>query len=246
MEALHNAARTVVEKITGESSVTEKDVANAAANIEHLQHKKVQQDIDAEIKIAKAAKKVADRQHEALVDHLDKSKDIDQAGEKYNAELRKKQLVDVTGTIQQNEAAVRTQQLQCDNVIFDNSNFVQKDVINAAEKQSDLRHQQFQKDIEAQKDILDAAKKLEKEAHKQQVKDLEAAKDVAAAARKLELEQQKKVERDLEAQAKINNAAEKAANLTAQQTQQRCTEALKTQGGEGDTKIFTTTRTVIH
>uniref|UniRef100_A0A914WKZ7 Uncharacterized protein n=1 Tax=Plectus sambesii TaxID=2011161 RepID=A0A914WKZ7_9BILA len=234
MEAIHNAAENVKEfaqsamdKITGgDGKVTDKDILKAADRVDELQQKRFEKNVEAEKDIVKAAKKLDEEKYDAYLKSLDKKKDIGEAVGKYASEQRRKEMIDAQGAARINDVALETGNIQRENVIYGDSHTPVKNVANAVEKQLDVQHDQFKKDIDAEKRILSAAEEIEKEAHKQKLKNLEASKDVAEAAQKLEKERQKQVEIDMAAEVKIRDAANRLEELKAKQMQQRCQEAI--------------------
>jgi len=228
--------------------VTDKDILKAADHLDKLQQKKLARQIDAEKNVAKAAKKLNDEKFDAHIENLDQNKDVGEAVGKYAQEQRRKEMIDAQGAAKINDAALETGHVQRENVVYGDSHTPIKNVANAMEKELDVQHDQFKKDIAAEKKILSAAEAVEKEAHKQKVKNLEANKDVAEAAQKLEKERLKQMEIDLAADAEISDAARKLEELKAKQMQQRCQETLNTQGVHGvdSGRVVITEKTVIH
>uniref|UniRef100_A0A914UYF7 Uncharacterized protein n=1 Tax=Plectus sambesii TaxID=2011161 RepID=A0A914UYF7_9BILA len=173
------------------------------------------------------------------------SNNVGEAIGKYAQEQRRKELVDAQGAARINEAALAAGQVQRENIILGDSHTPIKNVANAMEKQLDVQHEQFKKDIDAEKRILSAAEEVEKEAHKQRLKNLEANKDVAEAAQKLEKERLKQMEVDLKADAKISDAARKVEELKAKQMQQKCQEAVHDAQAVDGGRVVVTERTII-
>uniref|UniRef100_A0A914VY47 Uncharacterized protein n=1 Tax=Plectus sambesii TaxID=2011161 RepID=A0A914VY47_9BILA len=256
MDAIHNAAESVkgfaqsaMGTITGESRVSDKDILKAADHVDELQQKKLAMEIEAEKDIAKAAKKLNDKQFDAHIKNLDHNKDVGEAVGKYAQEQRRKEMIDAQGAARINEAALEAGHVQRENVIYGDSQMPIKNVANAMEKQLDVQHEQFKKDIAAEKKILSAAEGVEKEAHKQKLKNLEASKEVAEAAQKVEKERQKQIEIDMKADAKIRDAANKVEELKAKQMHQKCEDAINTNavhGVDSGRVVKVTETTVIH
>jgi len=251
MEAINNVVVKTKELILGESEVKPKDIAKAVEKVEHLQHKKLEHDIEAEKKIADAALKLNKKQHDRTIEKLDGTKEISEAAEDFAHEQRKKLLVDVEATEKINEAAAEAQVKKAENFISGDFRILPSNVVHAVEKQYDEQHHQFKKDVHAEKKILSAAKDLEKETYKQKVNLLEADKEVAKAADKVMHEREKKLEQDLKDEEKIRKAAEKVDQLRMkqlEQQEQRCHTAVAntTNPADGATVVQVTKTTVIH
>lgn len=80
------------------------------------------------------------------------------------------QLIDAEATAKINQVAAEAVQLQQDHVVLVDSNpIANKKVAHAIEKEFDLEHKQFKKDVAAEKKILSAAKDMESEVYHQKV-----------------------------------------------------------------------------